>query len=75
MRIKIYHLGNKFHIEMNRTDTVADLKKKIAEEQGISPQIFHLVYKFRRLKDHKTLQSYKIKETSTIYQIANNHGY
>ena len=50
--------GAKINVNVELDKTVADLKKLLEAESGISPEQMRLIYRGHVLKDGNTLQSY-----------------
>jgi hypothetical protein len=67
MQIKIKEInGDEFLTQIEPTETVATLKSKIEVEKKISPMEMKLLFSGKVLQDDKTLDDYKVSETSKI---------
>jgi len=67
MQIKIKEInGDEFLTQIESTETVAALKSKIEVEKKISPMEMKLLFSGKVLQDDKTLDDYKVSETSKI---------
>ncbi|CAG9810590.1 unnamed protein product [Chironomus riparius] len=67
MQIKIKEInGDEFLIQIEPTETVAALKSKIEIEKKISTMEMKLLFSGKVLQDDKTLDDYKVSETSKI---------
>ncbi|EGZ19158.1 hypothetical protein PHYSODRAFT_370609, partial [Phytophthora sojae] len=49
------------------TDTVASIKARIQDKEGIAPEDQRLTHAGKRLQDHLTLAAYNIQNLSTVY--------
>ena len=56
----------KFVIEADSTETIAELKGKIEREKGWEPSTQKLIYSGKILQDDKTIESYSIQEKGFI---------
>lgn len=56
----------KFVIEVEPEQTIADVKQKISEERGLAPNLQKLIYSGKILKDEDTVASYKIEEKGFV---------
>ncbi|WFD36428.1 UV excision repair protein rad23 [Malassezia cuniculi] len=54
--------GGNFHLDVETTDTVLQVKQKIQEEKGHAAELQKLIYAGKILTDDKTLGDYEIKE-------------
>ncbi|KAI3654742.1 hypothetical protein MP228_000122 [Amoeboaphelidium protococcarum] len=59
----------KYHVEIEKTSTVLQLKEKIASEKEIPANEQRLIYSGRVLKDPDTLETYKIEDGHTIHLV------
>jgi ubiquitin-like protein Nedd8 len=67
MQIKIKEInGSEFTIELESSQTVAVLKSKIEETKAIPAIEIKLLFSGKVLQDEKTLEDYKVSETSKI---------
>ena len=66
MKITIDFLtGKTVTVEVDSSDTIADLKAKI-KESGTSTERMRLIYDGKALEDSKTIADYDIKEENTV---------
>ncbi|KAG9515131.1 hypothetical protein KCU79_g23673, partial [Aureobasidium melanogenum] len=56
----------KFVIEAEPSETIGEVKSKIASEKGWEPSTQKLIYSGKILQDDKTVESYKIEEKGFI---------
>lgn len=60
---------NKWDVTVEVTETVSELKKKIAEVSSIPVENQRLIYSGKILKDDHTLESYKVQEEHVIHLV------
>jgi ubiquitin C len=63
--------GKTISLEFKPSDTIKNIKDKIYQKEGISPEMQILIFTTNELKDNLTLLDYKIQEESTIHLIFN----
>ena len=59
--------GNTITVAVKCTDTIANVKAKIQDKLGISPNEQRLIYACKPLDDRQTIQQYNIHKESTIH--------
>ncbi|CAG8824013.1 37528_t:CDS:2, partial [Gigaspora margarita] len=59
--------ADKLHTKCYQNDTILGLKKKLQSMLGIDIKKISLSFSGKPLEDHRTLESYKIKQNNTIY--------
>lgn len=76
MRIFINSLTGKVVTidDLEPTNTIEDIKKKIRSCEGIPPDQQRLIFEGRQLEDLRTLQDYKVQEGSTIHLVLRLRG-
>ena len=58
--------GKTFTLEIDHQQTVEELKRMIADEDGIEMECQKLVYKGKGLTNSKTLEEIQLKDGSTV---------
>ncbi len=70
MQIFIKSLNGKTHtVEVESTDTIATLKQKIQDKEGINAGEQRLVFAGKNLEDNKTVADYNIQSEQTLHLI------
>ena len=57
-------MGKKIRLDVKASDTIADVKKMIEQQEGVSVTHQRLIYKGKILEDCRTLSVYKIIKES-----------
>ena len=70
MQIFIKSLTGKYiTLDVDQAESIASLKAKIAEKEGINPGEQRLVFGGKQLEDDRTLGDYNITKESTIHLV------
>ena len=59
--------GKILALNVEPSDTVKNVKLKIQDKGGIPPSQQHLIFRRQELKDHQTLDEYKVTEKSSVH--------
>ena len=59
--------GKILALNVEPSDTIKNVKLKIQDKEGIPPSQQHLIFRRQELKDHQTLDEYKVTDKSSVH--------